>query len=238
MKRVLSIVFLAIGASTCAFALNLTGIALFSADTSGNPSGGQRWNTLGGDVTYNLYLRQGAAWVNSGNGAEARIDVPLTPGVHFFDIYGQPGSGSHFGISLMFDGTDNAPRIAAHNPSAGSDTGFSVTSSGSVYDLNSVLRPTPNSLSYSSGGLTATLTKFIYMTPTIPPVQDLVQGYNNIPGGGNDCHGVIELTVVPEPSSMLVLGAGAACSYFARRRRRSIELASRIPGSDPVRWQG
>ena len=221
MKRAVVCLLTVLTGCVAGSALTLTGVGVYSTNGSGNPSGGQFWNTLGGDGLYNVYLRQSGVWINSGNtNPSARVSIAMTPGVHTFEIYGQPGSTDHFGLSLMFDGDDSNVRIAAHNASSGGPTGFSVTSSGDVSDLNWVSGATPNSLSYSSGGTTATLTKFVYETPAMSPVGDTVQAFNNVSGGGNDYHGVFELTVpVPEPFTL-----GLACLGLVagiRRRRKA-----------------
>ena len=220
MKRAVVCTIVVMAGCVTGSALTLTGLGVYSTDGSGNPSGGQFWNTLGGDSLYNVYLRQSGGWINSGNAGAARVSIAMTPGVHTFEIYGQPGSAAHFGLSLMFDSDDANVRIAAHNASSGGPTGFSVTSSGNVYDLGMTLRATPNSLSYSSGGTTATLTKFVYETPSASP-GDLVQAFNNVPGSGNDYHGVFELTVpVPEPFTLGLAGLGLAVGI--RRRLRNL----------------
>jgi len=57
---------------------SLTGANVFGTDADGNFIS-QHWNTWGGDSQWNLYLRDGDSWVNSGNSTPL-IDVPMYAG--------------------------------------------------------------------------------------------------------------------------------------------------------------
>ena len=71
---------------------------------------------MGGDLIFNLYLREGTTALNSGNGAATRISLPLlTAGTYTINYRAQPGlqSPTHFGLNLFFGGDDQTPGISA-----------------------------------------------------------------------------------------------------------------------------
>src|SRR5689334_14830446 len=97
-------------------ATTLTGLVNFSADAAGNFSGGQVWNTLGGDAPFNLYVETGSGFVNHGTAALASINLALVPGVQTFAIWGQPGGPNLFERpNLFFNGNNATPGISATN---------------------------------------------------------------------------------------------------------------------------
>ncbi len=93
----------------------LTGAIAFQTDSAGN-TGGQNWNTLGGDGSWNLYVIQGApggAFVNSGDSASTSISIPLSVGANTFTFEGDyAGSIPYEGLNLFFDGANSLPRIS------------------------------------------------------------------------------------------------------------------------------
>lgn len=76
----------------------LTGAIQFSTESTGTASGGQIWNTLGGDQWYDLWLAlnpETTLPVNGPSDAQAGIDIPLEAGNSYtFYIFGQPGAAS------------------------------------------------------------------------------------------------------------------------------------------------
>ncbi|MCC7476786.1 MAG: PEP-CTERM sorting domain-containing protein [Pirellulales bacterium] len=185
----------------------LTGLIQFSANPDGS-TGSQYWNTLGGDGIYNLYTIASynidAPFINSGNGAAASINVPLTVGTYPFTIYGEPGSAStHAGLNLFINSAI-APAIsvfAPHNSSA-----FAADSSVSTRRLDGGIVPGAGTLNFTVDDLTISLTDYIWASPGQSlGTRNRVIAYNNTSGGGNDLLGHFTLVVVPEPATIVLL---------------------------------
>jgi PEP-CTERM motif len=201
------------------FAASLTGATFFTAGPLGNTTL-ETWNTLGSDIIFNLYLLNGVTPLNSGNGSNARINVPLNlPGTYTFTYRAQPllQNPGQFGLNLFFDGVDNTPGISAL-----------VTANSSTFVANGGLI-TPrldglplaagvNTLLYVSGDRRITVTALSQSRSG----GNQVGPFANTPGliGGNDYVGSFSLFVeTPEPSTYLLFGAGLAAIAAFRRRR-------------------
>ena len=170
---------------------------MFSTDASGSAAGGQTWKTLAG-CGDDLYVKQGdesASFVNSGNGSETSINIPLSVGMHTFTLHGEYSAVSvqHMGLNLFFGGDNNTPRISvfgADNIQGGAATG------GDTFPLNpGSTVPGANSLTFidATGRYRVTLSSFLYRFNTTP---DTVSFFNNVPSGTNDNIITFTLTVV------------------------------------------
>lgn len=200
-------------------AATLTGVTFFSADSQGN-STLEVWNTVGGDIPFNLYLYDGVNAINTGNGSGASINIPLlTSGTYTFIFKAQPGlqTPTHFGVNLFFDGATNTPGISAL-----------VTANSSTFVANgSPLTPRLDGLPIVSGSNTLTYINGFYTTTLIALSEsksggNQVGGYTNTPGlvGGNDYVGSFALSVAtPEPGTYLMLGTSLMALGLFRRRR-------------------
>jgi hypothetical protein len=96
----------------------VTGAIQFSTDRSGSFSGGQVWNTLGGDGWQNLCVAQNpdaTLPVNGPSDLQAAISIPLQASQSYkYYIFGQPGASTGFnGLNLFFDGNNATPGISA-----------------------------------------------------------------------------------------------------------------------------
>ena len=85
-----------------------------STNSSGAASGGQIWNTLGGDSYYDLWLAlnpDATSPVNGPADTQAGIAFPLEPGQSYtYSIFGQPNVDfSCNGLNLFFDGNNATP---------------------------------------------------------------------------------------------------------------------------------
>jgi hypothetical protein len=210
--------FASLGTATAA---TLTGATLFTAGPLGN-STLEVWNTVGGDIPFNLYLLDGVGVgaVNSGNGANTSINIPLlNPGSYTFRFRAQPAlqNPGQFGLNLFFGGETNTPSISAL-----------VTANSSMFVANGApltnrldglpITPGSGTLEYILGDIRVTLTALSQERAG----GNTVGGYTSNPGliGGNDFRGSFTLTVeTPEPSTYLMLGMGLAGLAVLRRRR-------------------
>src|SRR5438105_1798397 len=182
-----------------ASANTLTGAILYSADSTG-AYGNQVWNTAGGptDFFYNLYLKDGIAFVNSDNASSVSINIALA-GVQPFDLFAQD-AGFRFqyvGLNLFFDGSIT-PGISLLAQVDDPTHTFGINSSSSTPAFDSTdlshthVTPAAGSASFSANGLTTLATHFLLQSPEAY-AQDQVSQFNNVPGGlgpgyNNDFH--------------------------------------------------
>ncbi len=95
----------------------LTGAIQFATDSTGAFSLNQSWNTLGGDLCWDLWLAQNpdaSSPVNGPSDAQAAINIPLAAGNSYrFYIFGAPDLSISFnGLNLFFDGDNSTPGIS------------------------------------------------------------------------------------------------------------------------------
>lgn len=210
----------------------LTGAVLFNATPAGAYDGsGVRWNTLGGDLLFNLYFQDAntLAWVNSGNTvAGTALNVTMNPGTYLYNIYGEPGlapAQGYAGLNLFFDGAAAVPSISAVNVFGGVGSP-SPNAALSTLQLNGISTVAgSNTLSFTQDGVIVTLNVFSWNRSDT--FANVVSDFNNIPSqnGSIDFLGAVRLDVraltseIPEPGSWsLVLGAGLLGAFLFRRR--------------------
>lgn len=217
-SSVLSLI-LALTAS-CQFssAATLTGATFFGAEASGITTI-EVWNTLGNDLLFNLYVLEGSTAINTGNGSNAGINIPLnTAGVFTFIFRAQPGLLSHgqFGLNLFFNGNGATPGISALV--SGNSSTFVVNNGVLTPSLTGLpLVAAANSLVFADSVSRVTLTGLSQARSG----GNQVSAYANTPGlaGGNDYVGSFTLSVAtPEPSTYLMLGSALACIGLLRRK--------------------
>ena len=208
----------------------LTGVNVFGTDASGNFVG-EHFNTRGGDSQFNLYLHDGAHWVNGGNSTSTTdIDIPLTSGIYTYDIYGEPWAiPTYFSLGLFFNDETFYAGISAYAATDYSPSPpypeFYANSSLKAHPLwpTGGLAPAAGTLTFTDGITTATLTDFYWSSPSVNSVN-LVDAFNNTSGGYDDLVGkfTLEVSVVPEPSTLVMLSGLAALGitfgWYKRRK--------------------
>lgn len=206
-------------------ATTLTGICGFPTDELGKWKIGW-YNTHGPDPGKNGYVTVGdvnGAFINSGNGTATQIALDLSaPGTYtiyaFFDGDEMTAGREFWGVNLFFGGDTINPGISAFGRAqwAGdSDPAYFANGSMTldVSGENDVLGA--NRLSHSIGNWSVELTTFRTMADVYS--LDRVDNFKLGASGRNDHIAVMELTVVPEPTTFAVLGVGI---LGLRRRRR------------------
>lgn len=211
--------------ASTAQATNLTGICGFPTDENGNWKIGW-YNTHGPDPGKNGYVTVGdvnGSFLNSGNNADTQITLDLSaPGTYtvyaFFDGNEMTAGREYWGVNLFFGEDTTSPGISAFGRAqwAGdADQGY-FANGGNTLDVtgeSDVLGA--NRLSHSIGNWSVELTAFRTMADVYS--LDRVNNFSLGASGRNDHIAMMELTVVPEPATMAVLGLGL---LGLRRRRR------------------
>lgn len=223
MTAIAALAVAALTIAAPAHAQILTDIVLFRVDGSGN-SVFEGWHTRGNDSISNLYLFNGASKINTGNGAGVSIALDLSvPGTYTYTFAAEnanANTNTELGINFFFGGLQT-PAISA----------LGVNGTGTfVANGNTTNRPDPpfssvagaNTLFTTLSGRTVTVTDFRYNTNS---GLNLVQSYDDTPGGTTDTTGTITLTVaptvVPEAGTLALLlpALGVLGAVIGKRKR-------------------
>ena len=190
----------------------LTGAIQFSANSSGAASGGQVWNTLGGDSYYDLWLAlnpDATSPINGPSDTQAGIAIPLEAGNSYkYYIFGQPGccSTGANGLNLFFNGSESTPGISVFGPIDSSS--FLPNSSSSTLTLQGASVAGSGTTTYTSGGVIVVLGGYDWNAPATPP-GDVCQAKEFSPGDGADYFGSFTLRVFPAASLSLSPASGS-----------------------------
>lgn len=197
----------------------LTGVEVFSTDSSGNWTGPDIWDTYSGG-NYEIWIQSGGVFLNGPSDPQVQPNIQLASGVQSFALNADPGSDwSSFGINLFFNGAVT-PSISAFGPMLTAAGPHSFAADGAAITPgipNTTRVPGSGTLSFVSGGQLVTLTDFYWATPSVYN-QDLVGEYSTGADGQMDYVGGVSLSVtpVPEPEALcwstdLVLAALMIC---------------------------
>ena len=192
--------------------VSLSGIALYSTDGSGNFLD-DGWNTLGGDVMYNLWVSANGNPINGPTDASASVNFPLTPGTYTFSISGDSGRNRAFhGLNLFFNGNNNSPRISVMAPTATNTmvTSFTANQSANTPNLAYTSLVSSGANSFNLGGFNVALTGFRWQYSTVES-KDLVSPFTPSPNGKLDNQGIFTLTV-----SNAAVSSVSGSLYFER----------------------
>ncbi len=239
LVRVLVLVGLVLMGLRPGQAAAVTGMVVFGADSSGTYTR-DIWNTLGGDFLpfnwFNLYVVQGSMgdpFLNSGDGPETSVNIPLALGIHSFTLWGSPPADPNpaFGLNIFFDGDNSIPGISAFAPvNVGPSPPFPPffpDSSPSTVTLDVHPAPGSGSLSFVDGSVRITVTDYSWSEPAVFGT-DRVSPYNNMPDGANDWVGRLTLEVdpIPEPATFGLIGAGLLGLSMISRKKGPAKIAT------------
>jgi hypothetical protein len=214
-------------ATSCPAMPVLTGLINYSTNWTGGVSGGEFWNTGGGDIFYNLYVTApnsslGGTLLNSGNAAATNISFDLsTPGTYTFYILGEyGGTAPRYGLNLFFNDS-STPGITAIRSVNGRRT-VSSTGANSV-SLTGGITPGANTLAYSDDRYTVTLTDYGWYNSASAglPAADRTSRYSSAASSITDYRGSFVLDVTthaPEPGTWALLLMGLVGLGFAKNR--------------------
>src|SRR6266511_3575365 len=231
----------------------MSGATLFSADTSGAHVGGLVWDTMPDNLGFwNLWFTSGTpggspdgltgSFLNGPDDSRAGINLPLSPGIYEYTIFGDiPISLAQFiGLNLFFNG-HVVPDISAL---AASRTGqmippFIPNSSQDTFGMDWNGRfpvPGSGSLTFIAGDLTVTLSDFYWATPDVFALNR-VAPYSTDPSANVDCIGSFTLSVEgPLPGSPVIVQQPHEAIIIPGSEVRFTVLAD---GASPLnyRWQ-
>lgn len=203
----------------------LTALYGFRADENGDITT-RSWDTLGGNVYWNLFLTGGdlnGSFLNGPNDAQADIGFALTDGVHEFAFFANDGSVSDYhGMNFFIDGSHINPAIsvfaATDVSNAGPDPVF-LANGGTTPLLNVQGQSVPGAgtLIYVDGLTTVSLTSWRWADSGLENMDRV--GMDSVGADGSpDYTGSFTLTVVtvPEPSAIALSLIG----FLAMSRRR------------------
>lgn len=230
MARVTHALGLVVGLSMAgsASAVSLTGICGFPTDEMGNWKIGW-YNTHGPDPGKNAYVTVGSVhggFINSGNGGSTDVAIDLSaPGKYhlfaYFDGDEMTAGREYWGVNLFFDGSNASPGISAFGRAqwaVDAGPGEFISNGGMTLDVTGLTSVAgANQLVYTSGGWSVELTGFA--TTADIYALDRVNNFSLGASGRNDHIAVMELTVVPEPATLVSLSLGGLT--LLRRRIKS-----------------
>jgi hypothetical protein len=210
-----------------AYATCLTGLHLFATDAAGNrvlPTAAYTYVPNGG--SYVLWVAEGsmdAPFINGPLRDDAAISVVLSPGVHTFFTFSAAGFSEgqsifpgpitpRVGMNFFLDGNQNTPGISVFAPTNTRavapyplffpDAGVTANLAGDNSPIGS------GALTYNHGGLSVTLTDFLYSSPLVFN-RNRISNFQALPDGDREYVGQFTLTVerlaaVPEPSTLVL----------------------------------
>ncbi|WP_174998923.1 PEP-CTERM sorting domain-containing protein [Rugamonas aquatica] len=213
--------------------LSLTGASVYDINSAGVYVG-NGWDTSGSDAAANLYLlttpNDASSFINGGNGPATSLNQNLsTPGTYTF-YFRADGGGfnwptSSAGLNLFFNGSNNTPGVSAYVPFNAVHPTVAAYGNNSL-GINGGDVQAANSLSFSVGNTTLTLSNFTlfdYANPAVPnAVPDLVGFYDNTPNHLADYSGsfTVNVSAVPEPGQWAMMVGGIGLLAATRRRRK------------------
>lgn len=211
----------------------LTDVTLFHSGPDGNYLGDQGWDTATAGGAFKVWLKEGgiggSSFLNGGGGGVSPA-LLLVPGSYSIGLFAEPGGyiGYH-GLNLFFDGGGH-PGISViapdHTTLAASSEFYANGAANTLGFAGFPGLSASASLSYTSGGVTVTVTDFYLGSPDLFSLNE-VAGYSPSPGGSMDRVGLLTLdvTAVPEPGSLTLIAGVGLAGFAAWRRCTAIRAA-------------
>lgn len=223
MVRAIALLCLAgIGAVTVSAAA-ISGMVVYSADSTGAVSGTQFWNTLGFDSNPNLYVQVNGVLQNPGNGAGTSLNVNLSPGIYSYSYCGDGLTGqvtpAFFGVSIFMDGNNTTPAFTFFWQSG--------ISNPTVLPTSALSRNVPGGFVGGAGGgpyVSGNTTVTILSVPTWQNKNlDKVSVFDSVAGDcpqdycGIPASLMVVSQTIPEPGTLALVTLGLVT--LLRRRR-------------------
>lgn len=210
----------------------VTGVTEFSTVSTGAFDGIDFWNTLSNSFPYeqSLWITTGGlngSFINGPTNNMASINYQLPLGDTTFTVFGYPGTAlSYFGLNLFFNGDNSTPGISVYAPLWNGTSGpppYSADGASTIQlERFAPFVPGAGTLHFAD----VTLKTYFFADPTVFNLQRVDAFDTNPPGPLTDFVGqfTLEVSGVPEPASLILLGIGsifAAC-YARRLRNRPV----------------
>lgn len=218
--------------------VTLNNVTTYKTTASGNFEGTNYWDTGFNNNAFDIFAIRGTdvingAILNAGASSRSLFEALTTNGTVTYTLLMEPGSYSTGGgLTLFFNGA-TTPQITTYLtnpfPQANLLTPTVATNSNTIYNPFGGLSSGSNSLSFTSGGVSVTLTGLRFFNANVDRVNSMsLNGSPNLTSG-NDLAVQFTLnvtgnavTAAPEPGALPLLAAASlpllAITLFRRRR--------------------
>jgi hypothetical protein len=244
----LSLLFASVVAASAMAQPRMTAVTFYGAGADGTVIPAERWNTIAPHPAWDVYVAEGAipgGTVLNDTSGDRHVDHALALGDNVFtfavshlpDAQGGDLAFDYYGLNVFVNGNpqavvDEAPEIsglvATDRDGPGGEPAHTANTAAAT--MGFPLADLPGAgLTWTDGSYTVELTDyFVYSkfdaagNHNAPDFDVMRTGSNTgpfVPDGNQDVVGQFTLTVVPEPSSVVLLGMSSLALLALRRRR-------------------